>query len=276
MTAPQHSRRAVLAAFGGAAAAACCADHLLAASTAAPTSHGVTAPRATSLDLVADAVTVADGLAIIPRRMWGADLPPTRPLVPEDVRFLLVHHSATSNNVPDPRSLIRNVYAFHTSSQKGWGDVAYNFFVAPDGSAWEGRAGSLAGPVRGDATGGNQGFSQLVCLLGNHVSTPPTPAAQQTLVRLLAWLAGRSGLAVHDGASASFVSQGANRFAAGRTVTTSTISAHRDVTFTACPGDAAVALLPLWRRQVYDIVSATWQTDGLQRASRTSLRPPQV
>jgi hypothetical protein len=67
--------------------------------------------------------------------------------------------------------------------------VAYNFFVGPDGTVWEGRAGSLNGPVIADATGGNQGFSQLVCLLGNFESTPPTAAAQDSLVRLLAHLA---------------------------------------------------------------------------------------
>ena len=176
--------------------------------------------------------------------------------------------------MPDPRSLIRSVFAFHTGPQKLWADVAYNFFVAPDGSVWEGRAGSLAGAVRADATGGNQGFSQLVCLLGNHVEVAPTAAAQASLVATLAWLAARHGLGVHADSSATFVSRGSNKFRAGTAITTPTISAHRDVTYTACPGDAVVALLPRWRRDVYDIVSAGWEKDGLQRADRTSLRAP--
>ncbi len=133
----------------------------------------------------------------------------------EDVRFLLVHHSATSNDVPDPRSLIRGIYAFHTSSAKRWPDVAYNFFVAPDGSVWEGRAGSIDGPVAADATGGNQGYSQLVCLLGNHVDVPPTAAAQTSLTRTLAWMAGRFSLNTYADASTTFVSRGSNKFPAG-------------------------------------------------------------
>ena len=193
---------------------------------------------------------------------------------PEEVRFLLVDHSASSNVVPDPRTVIRQIYSFHTSAAKGWPDVAYNFFVAPDGSVWEGRSGSLDRPVIADATGGNQGFSQLVCLLGNHVDVAPTSAAQTGLVRTLAWLAGRHALNTYADATATFVSRGSNRFAAGTTITTPIVSGHRDVTFTECPGDAAYARLPEWRRRVFDELSATWGTDGLQRADRRGLRAP--
>ena len=176
--------------------------------------------------------------------------------------------------MPDPRALIRGIYAFHTSPTKGWPDVAYNFFVAPDGSVWEGRAGSIAGPVTADATGGNQGYAQLVCLLGNHVDVPPTAAAQTSLVRTLAWLAGRFSLNTYADAATTFVSRGSNKFPAGEVITTPIVSAHRDVTFTACPGDAAVALLPEWRRRVHGTLAATWTTSGLQRADRLRFTAP--
>ncbi|MFK8022519.1 MAG: N-acetylmuramoyl-L-alanine amidase [Ilumatobacter sp.] len=211
---------------------------------------------------------------IHPRADWGADLAPKGPLSGEDVRFLLVHHSASPNSISDPRDVIRQIYAFHTGSSKRWADVAYNFFVGPDGSVWEGRAGSLEGPVRADATGGNQGFSQLVCLLGDFQSAPPTRAAQSSLVATLAWLTQRHRLGSHEGASTTFTSRGSDKFRAGTTITTPIVSPHRSVTFTLCPGDAAIALLPQWRRGVYDIVSEGWERDGLQRATRTSLRPP--
>ena len=192
----------------------------------------------------------------------------------EDVRFLLVHHTASSNVVNDPAAVIRGVYDFHTSTAKGWPDVAYNFFVAPDGSVWEGRAGSLAGPVVADATGGNQGFSQLVCLIGNHVSTPPSGPAQESLSRTLAWLATRHRLSPWAGAQATFVSRGSNRYRAGTTITTPIISPHRAVTFTACPGDAGVAALTNVRRRVFDLMAASWERPGLQPARRTSLQRP--
>ena len=99
----------------------------------------------------------------------------------EDVRFLLVHHTASSNTVPDPRVVIRQTYAFQTGPEKRWPDVCYHFFIGPDGSVWEGRAGSLDGPVIADATGGNQGYAQLICLIGDFMTVPPT--------------AGRSGVA---------------------------------------------------------------------------------
>lgn len=217
---------------------------------------------------------VAPGLSIVPRDEWGADLPPRGPLASEDVRFLLVHHTASTFLLDDPRRVIRSVHAFHTGPQKRWPDVAYNFFVAPDGSVWEGRAGSLDGPVEASATGGNQGYAQLVCLIGDHSNTAPTTMAQDSLVRVLAWLADRYQLGVHRGASATFVSRGSDRYPAGAVVTTPVISPHRAVTYTACPGDAAVALLPEWRRRVYDTLAATWVTDGLQRARRQGLRRP--
>lgn len=222
----------------------------------------------------ADAIDVANQLAIHPRDDWGADLPPKGPMGPEDVQFLLVHHTATTNWIPNPRSMIRSVYAFHTGSAKRWNDVAYNFFVGPDGSVWEGRAGSLHGPVVADATGGNQGFSQLICLLGDFSSVAPTAAAQRSLVRLAAYLSARYGLSTWKNATATFVSRGSNKWPAGSTVTTSTLSGHRDVTFTACPGDVGYSLLPAWRRDVHPIVAAGWERDGLQTAQRLGLEAP--
>lgn len=271
MSGAKSTRRQALAGLGAAAAVWCCGDHPIGrpalAAPAVSTGHQLPAGRVSRVD-------VAPGLSIHPRADWGADLPPKWAMPPEVVKFLLVHHTATSNDISDPRSLIRGVYAFHTSSAKRWPDVAYNFFVAPDGSVWEGRAGSIAGPVTADATGGNQGYSQLVCLLGNYVDVAPTAAAQASLVRTLSWLAGRFSLNTYADASTTFVSRGSNKFAAGQTITTPIVSAHRDVTFTACPGDAAVALLPDWRRRVHRTLATTWEIDGLQRADRVRFRAP--
>ena len=219
-------------------------------------------------------VVLPDGLTVLPRDQWGADLPPRGRLEAEDVRFLLVHHTASSNTIPSQRSLIRGVFAFHTGPDKQWPDVAYNFFVGPDGTVWEGRAGSLAGPVVASATGGNQGFSQLVCLLGNFESTPPTAAAQNSLVRLLAHLAVVYDLSTWSGSEATFVSRGSNKLPRGSNVATPIISGHRDVTFTACPGDRAYELRPEWRQRVHPLVVAARRRPGIQPAERRSLEAP--
>jgi hypothetical protein len=195
-------------------------------------------------------VEVMPGLNINPRSVWGAELPPKSAFEIETVRFLLVHHTASSNNYDDPLTVIQNTHVFHTSAAKNWGDVAYHFFVARDGSVWEGRAGSLDGPVVADASGGNQGWAQLVCLIGNHVQQAPTPAAQASLVQVLKWLTWRYRLDTDPAATTDYVSRGSDKYPAGTAVTTPIISGHRDATYTACPGDAAYHLLPTWRQQV--------------------------
>lgn len=184
---------------------------------------------------------------IRPRSAWATKHPVRGTLVPEeDVSFLLVHHTLTPNT-DTPEEIpgrIRSIYAFHTG-ERGWADVAYNFFVDPSGVVWEGREGSLAGPVQADATGGSQGFAQLACFIGDFTSVVPTPAAMDAMVRLLAWLAGRSGLSLEG--TTTFVSRGSSKWARGVEVTTARVAAHRDMSVTECPGDA---LYPLVAREL--------------------------
>ena len=196
-------------------------------------------------------VEVMPGLLIHPRAHWGGDLPPKRPTVLEDSRFLLVHHTASSNTYADPRDVMRVTYWWHTSSDpsKGWPDVCYEFFIGRDGDIYEGRAGALTHPVVADATGGNQGFAQLICLLGDFSTVAPTAAAQDSLVKVLAWLAGRDQISIADGATASFTSRGSQRWAKGASVTTPTITGHRDMSYTGCPGDRVYDMMPSIRER---------------------------
>ncbi len=102
---------------------------------------------------------------------------------------------------------------------------------------FEARAGSLGGAVVADATGGSQGFAQLVCLLGDFTNTMPSNEAITSLTRVLAWLADRHGVATTPGSIVSFISRGSNKWPAGTEVTAATISGHRDMSETTCPGD---------------------------------------
>ena len=177
------------------------------------------------------------GVAIEPRATWAGDSRPVRgELDSEEVEFLLVHHTAGSSE-GDPIQLIRQVYDFHTGPDKGWPDVAYNFFIEPGGRVFEARAGSLQQAVEASATGGNQGFAQLVCLLGDFTSRNPTDAQLRSLNETLAWLADRYGLDTSSGATATFVSRGSNKWSAGTQVNAAIISGHREMSATACPGD---------------------------------------
>ena len=183
---------------------------------------------------------------IRPRSAWGADLPPQGPLeaeAPGDVRFLLVHHTASGNRYDpgDVAGMIRSFHRTHTGPDKGWPDVAYNFFVDRFGTIWEGREGSLDLPIKGSATGGSQGFAQLCCFIGNHEEEPPTAEAEEAMIGLLAWLAGRYG--IDPQGRTEFVSRGSNRHPAGTTVVTPTIVPHREMSQTVCPGRFGVELV---------------------------------
>ncbi|MEO6126189.1 MAG: N-acetylmuramoyl-L-alanine amidase [Ilumatobacteraceae bacterium] len=160
-------------------------------------------------------------------------------MAPEEVRFLLVHHTASSNKYqPDGvASILLGAYRFHVSAEKGFADICYNFLIDRFGRVWEGRAGSIDGPVTADATGGSQGFAQLVCLIGDFTSELPTPEALDALTRILAWMADRFGVDTTPGATVEFVSRGSNRWSAGENVVAATVSGHRDMSATACPGD---------------------------------------
>ncbi len=177
--------------------------------------------------------------AINPRETWATNRPPLGPLDEEDVRFLIVHHSASRNGHTggDAPGIIRSFYDYHTSPEKGWNDIAYNFLIDADGGIWEGRAGSLDGAVAGDATGGNQGFSQLVCIIGDYNTAQPSQASLSSLVWLLAWLADRYDISTSPGAEVTFTSRGSNKHPAGDSVTTPTITGHRTMSQTTCPGE---------------------------------------
>lgn len=202
-------------------------------------------PAATSLVAVPAAVRQP---AIHRRAEWATKRPALKRPVREDVRFLLVHHTQTPNR-ERPGTIpgrLRGMYDFHTQD-KGWSDLAYNFLVDPFGGIWEGRSGSLAGPARGDATGGSQGFAQLCCFIGDHTTTPPTAKAMASMATLLGWLASRYRIDLAAGRRVTFTSRGSNRWARGRRVSTTPIAAHRDMSLTACPGDA---LYPLVRSRL--------------------------
>lgn len=183
--------------------------------------------------------------AINPRSDW-ADAPPTGPLHPEeDVRFLLTHHTGSRNNytLEEVPGILRTIYGNHTGDYGPWSDIAYNFMVDKFGGIWEGRAGSLDGAVRGDATAGSQGHAILGCWLGNHKEESPTPEAVEAMTALWAWQASLHKIDVRPGSQVSFTSRGSSVWPEGSKVTTKTIAGHRDMSDTTCPGDVGYSVV---------------------------------
>lgn len=180
------------------------------------------------------------------RTDWAPDLPVRKPIEAEDVKFLLVHHTADpdSNYQPDDVvGMLRKIYDYHTGAEKDWPDIAYNFFVDKFGRIWESRTGSVDSPLRGDATGGNQGFSQLCCFLGDFEAEQPPQEAVMSMIALLTWLADKHGLNMTPGATTTFTSRGSNKWPEGSEITTQTISTHRQMSETTCPGTACHELV---------------------------------
>ncbi len=237
--------------------------------SARPASAGNSAGNSANHAAVLDALRPP----IQPRSVWGDQLPVTGPLLPEeDVRFLLVHHTASSNEYGPDEVIgqIQNFYDLHTGPERNWPDVAYNFFIDRFGTIWEARSGSIAGPVRADATGGSQGFAILCSLIGNHAEVPVSEEAQAGLVAMLAWLGERYGVNTSPEATVDFVSRGSNLWPAGTEVRTATIAGHRDMSQTTCPGDFAYDLI---RNQLPERVTAARLAAGSTLEAVTTTAP---
>jgi N-acetylmuramoyl-L-alanine amidase-like protein len=193
---------------------------------------------------------------IVSRQAWGAD-EGMRTGTPEfaSPAKLVVHHTVTPNDDPDPASTVRAIYAYHTR-QNGWNDIGYNFLVDATGRIYEGRYSRPYGagetPTGEDAGGRGvigahaKGFnvgSVGVAMLGDFSgAAQPTGPAVDSLVRLLAWKADRHGIDPH-GADTYTKSDGSQ-------VRFPNLGGHRDVGQTACPGDRLYERLPEVRDRV--------------------------
>ncbi len=164
------------------------------------------------------------------------------------VTHLFVHHQAGTAN-PPYAAVVQGIWQFHVYT-RGWCDIGYNWVIAPDGTLFEGRAGGN-NVVGAHVTGLNTG-SMGVCLLGDYQSEQPTPAALETLGRLLAWKCCDSSI---DPVGAS-VHQGSG-------LTVQHISGHRDAGSTLCPGDNLYARLPNLRTNTDTLYRDPTGCDGL-------------
>jgi hypothetical protein len=181
---------------------------------------------------------------IVLRAAWHADESIRRadPQYASELQYSVVHHTAGANDYTraEAPAVVRGIELYHVKAN-GWNDIGYNVLVDRFGTVYEGRYGGIDRNVVGaHALGFNTG-SVGVALLGTYTSSPPSQAAQASLVRLLAW---RLDLAHIDPLSSrSVISGGSERYPAGLPVLLRVISGHRDTGLTACPGDALYALL---------------------------------
>lgn len=160
---------------------------------------------------------------------------------PKEVKKIIIHHTATTDDLDDPEEAIRAIYYYH-SMTRGWGDIGYNYLIDKDGNVYEGRYGG-DGVVGGHAAGYNTG-SVGIALLGNYEDEPVPGEMVQSLSDLI-----YEKTQVHD-----IDPTGDVKF---RGESMPNILGHRDVGATACPGDYLYPLLD----GIADVVAASLDED---------------
>ena len=191
------------------------------------------------------------------REEWGAN--PAylnwRPnYVPAD--HVIVHHTAGTNDYTPEQSpsIVRGIYYYH-AVVLGWGDIGYNFLVDKYGQVFEGRYGTLDSDpgtmvVGGHAYGANTG-TMGISMMGNYSSTDPSEIQIERVGQMAGWFLGRAGVVDAYGSS-RFTFRATQKYRRGQTIDLDVISAHRDVGYTTCPGDAGYSMMDPIRSAAQD------------------------
>jgi len=174
--------------------------------------------------------------AIYTRAQWGAD-ERIRVGVPAygAVKGVFVHHTVNANTytAAEVPAIIRGIYAYHVKAM-GWNDIGYNFLIDKFGRTWEGRFGGMDQPVIGAHTLGHNKYGFGASAIGNYDIAAVPSAVTSAFVRLIAWKA-----QLHQ-----FNPAGISNISGDRV---NSVSGHRDVYSTACPGRYLYAKLPTIR-----------------------------
>lgn len=147
------------------------------------------------------------------------------------IRKIIVHHTATTKDLDNPKAAIRAIYNYHAVT-RGWGDIGYNYIIDQQGRVYEGRAGGekVVGAHAGKANIGSIGIG----LLGDYDADEIPYPALQSLINLIDTKTELYNLSP----------DGRSRFR-GKVIPN--IIGHRDVEASTCPGQYLYAKLPVIR-----------------------------
>jgi hypothetical protein len=194
--------------------------------------------------------------ALVTRSQWGADesMRSGTPVPARRARFAVLHHTVNTNGYSraEAAGVVRGIHAYHARS-RGWSDIGYNFLVDRFGTIYEGRAGGLTSAVIGaHALGFNTG-SIGVAMIGDHGAAGVTPATRRAGARLLAWQFAEHDIAPRGTVGVTSTCTGVCRHDTGDRVRLPTLTDHRRVGFTSCPGARGHAILPALRKAISGI-----------------------
>jgi hypothetical protein len=198
---------------------------------------------------------VAQALApkpqIVSRAGWGADLPtggcpPRGPAEYGTVQAAVIHHTVNANDYTpeEAPSIVLGICRFHVYGN-GWNDIGYNALVDRYGTLYEGRAGGLKQPVVGAQAQGFNSQTTSIASIGDHTSETPTPEAQRSIIRFLAWkMAVNRAYPVTGTVALTSAGGSESRYPKGTVITVPRIIGHMTLGLTACPGGAMEPLVP--------------------------------
>ncbi|MEP7368005.1 MAG: N-acetylmuramoyl-L-alanine amidase [Dermatophilaceae bacterium] len=229
---------------------------------------GTSAGSGASVETTAYSTSLVQTAAVAPRVItraeWGAPAQACTPDVASALVGAVVHHTADPNTyttVAQAMQQIRNDAAYHING-RGWCDIGYNFIVDKWGNIYEGRAHSMAEAVVGAHAAGFNTGTVGVSMLGTYDALP-SAATQQSVAQIIAWrlrayhIDPQSSMTYHTGDGGT-LSKYYNQ-----NVVLSRISGHRDVGYTACPGNGGYAALPNIRAKAHTLAGPLLVTPTL-------------
>ena len=179
-------------------------------------------PKASKLDLV-----------IVDRSRWKAKPARTDRLTALKGSWsrITVHHSdesrssQTGGSIEESEEVARLIQKFHMEDpEHRWGDIGYHYLIDSAGRIFEGRELRWQGAHAGGPGGVNNTQNIGICMLGDFLKRPPTPAALKSLELLIESLRGQYKIPA------------------------TRVYAHKEFTTTQCPGPA----LSAWLKNKYD------------------------
>jgi uncharacterized protein with LGFP repeats len=197
------------------------------------------------------AQAIAPKPLIVTRAQWGADLPdtgcpPRGPAQYGIVAAAVIHHTVNANDYTpeEAPAIVLGICRFHVFGN-GWNDIGYNALVDRYGTVYEGRAGGLKQPVVGAQAQGFNSQTTSIASIGDHTAEVPTPEAQRSIIRYLAWkMAANRATPANINVQLTSAGGTESHYPAGTVITVPRITGHTSLDVTECPGATMIPLLP--------------------------------
>jgi WD40-like Beta Propeller Repeat/N-acetylmuramoyl-L-alanine amidase len=205
-----------------------------------------------------DLRSIAARPTIITRTQWGADDKLINCFFgyAPGLKAAFVHHTDTPNGYSAGQSaaIVRGIYAYHTNVNK-WCDIGYNFLVDRFGRIFEGRQGGVNQPVIPAAQRGFNTYGTAVAGIGTFTSAAPSSAMVTSIEKVVAWRLAQANRSPTGYAWMQSSGGQGVRYKKGQWAHLHEVSGHRNVDFTACPGNALYSRLPAIRAAAARMIS---------------------